>query len=219
MRPLSLAVSLLLAGSLSAADAVHRFESVIPRGGVKRVVIDVPAGSFIIRNGSDEKLSVAGVVSRDYDNANEGRWAQKVVDDISVAYSVNGSEAVLRPKFGPDARSWRARRFNGIELRIDIPIGVDVVFETSAGEIDMIGDFGDIDIDLRAGEVELKMPRARVKELRASARIGEVRTHLGDEVVTREGILPGRTSFSNPTGVSHVNLHVTTGEIDVTLVP
>ena len=218
MRSLSLAAVLLLTGTLSADDAVHRFESVIPRGGIERLVIDVPTGSFIVRNGSDERLSVAGVASRDYDDAKEGRWAQKVVDDITVEYTVNGSEAVLRPKFGPNARSWRARRFNGIELRIDIPIGVDVIFKTTAGEIDMIGDFGDIDVDLKAGEVELKMPKARVKELRASARIGEVRAHLGSEVITREGILPGRTSFFNPSGSSHVKLHVTTGEIRVTLV-
>lgn len=219
MRSLSLAAALLLGGTLSAADAVHSFESVIPRGNIKRVVIDVPAGSFTVRTGNEQRLSVAGVASRDYDSEKEGRWAQKVVDDISIEYYVNGSEALLRPKFGPNADSWRGRRFNGIELRIDIPRGIDVRFKTSAGEIDMIGDFGDVDIDLTAGEIELKVPKASVKELRASARIGEVRTHLGDEVVTREGILPGRTSYFNPLGTSHLNLHVTTGEIDVTLVP
>ena len=56
-----------------------------------------------------------------------------------------------------------------------------------------------------------------MRELHASARVGEVRAHLGNEVVTREGVLPGRTNFFNPSGSSIVNLHVTAGEVRVTL--
>ncbi len=217
MRKLFLATTLLLAGAVSAADVEHSFQRVVPRGAVKRVVIDIPAGSFTIRNGNAEQLALSAIVSRDYDGAKERVWAQKVVNDTTVEFYVSGADAVVRQKFGKNADSWRARKFSGIDLRLDLPAGVDVVFETTAGEVDMAGNFGDVDIDMRAGEIDLRMPRALVRNLSASCRFGEVRTNLGTEVVTREGVFPGRTKFHNAAGKSHVNVHVTAGEVDVTL--
>ena len=212
-----LSAALLVAGAAAADDVEHKFQSVVPRGQVQRVLIDMPAGSFTIRNGPATHIGVSGVASRDYDGHRERIWAQKVVDDTSVEVYVNGPEAVVRRRFGRNAAGWRAQKFTGFDLRLDLPPGVDVEFDTTAGEIDMAGDFGDISIDLRAGEVDLKIPRARVRELNASCRIGEVRTNLGTEIVTREGILPGRTHFFNARGKTRINVHVTAGEVDVTL--
>ena len=214
---LVLAVSLLAAASAFGDDAEHKFESVVPRGQVQRVLIDIPYGSFTIRNGSAQHIGIAGVASLDFDGQHERIWAQKVVDDTSVEVYVNGAEAVVRRKFGRNASSWRAQKFTGLDLRLDLPPGIDVEFDTSAGEVDLAGDFGDVDIDLRAGEINVRVPRARVREMNASCRIGEVRTNLGTEIVTREGIFPGRTHFFNPAGKSHVRVHVTAGEVDVTL--
>ena len=211
------AVLLLVASSAAARDAEHAFQSTVPRGKVTRVTVDLPHGSFTVRNGSPSSLALSGVASRDYDGDRERTWAQGVVDDTSVEFYVNGAEAIVRRRFGPDADSWRARKFTGYDLRLELPPGVDLVFETSAGEIDVAGDFGDIDIDLRAGEIDIRLPKARVKELKASCRIGEVRAHLGSEIVTREGILPGRTRYFNPAGKSRVTVHTTVGEVDVTL--
>ncbi|HEY0158302.1 MAG TPA: hypothetical protein VGF28_13555 [Thermoanaerobaculia bacterium] len=217
MRTLLLATSLLLAGAASAADVEHSFQRVVQRGGVKRVVIDIPAGSFTVRNGNASQLALAAIVSRDYDGAKERAWAQKVVNDTTIEFYVSGADAVVRQKFGRNAQSWRARKFSGIDLRLDLPAGVDVVFETTAGEVDMAGNWGDVDIDMRAGEIELSMPRATVRNLSASCRVGEVRTNLGTEVLTREGVFPGKTKFHNAAGKSHVNVHVTAGEVDITL--
>ena len=214
---LVLAATLLVATVASARDVEHKFHSAVPRGQVQRVVIDVPFGSFTIRNGAGNQIAVAGIASRDYDGSRERIWAQKVVNDTSVEIYVNGAEAVVRRKFGKNAASWRAQKFTGMDLRLDLPAGMDVEFETSAGEIDMAGNFGDVDIDLRAGEIDVRVPRANVREMNASCRIGEVRTNLGTEVVTREGIFPGRTHFFNAAGKSHVNVHVTAGEVDVVL--
>jgi len=215
-----LATSLLFAATSAAAkDATHEFQTAVPRGAVQRVVIAISAGSFTIRNGASDRLALSGIASRDYDGSKEARWAQKVVDDTSVEFVINGAEAIVRRKFGKNAQSFRARKFTGIDLRIELPPGMDVDFDTAAGEIDMAGHFGDIDVDLRAGEVDIRIPRARVRELNASCRVGEVRTHLGNEVVTREGIFPGKTHFFNAAGTAHVNVHVTAGEVDVTLTP
>ena len=215
---LVLAASLLSAASALAQDVEHQFQSVVPRGQVQRVLIDIPHGNFTIRNGNASSIGVAGVASRDYDGQRERVWAQKVVNDTSVEVYVNGNEAVVRRKFGREADSWRSQKFTGIDLRLDLPPGVDIEFETSAGEIDIAGDFGDISADLRAGEINVRVPRSRVREMNASCRVGEVRTNLGTgEVITKEGLFPGRTHYFNPKGKSHVNVHTTAGEVEVTL--
>lgn len=213
------AASLLVSAGALAADVEHAFQSAVARGQVQRVVIDIPTGSFTVRNGHAGRIAVSGIASRDYDTAKEKKWAQDVVNDTSVAVYVNGAEAVIKLKFGKKADGWRARKFTGLDLRIELPPGVDVEFETSAGEIDLAGSYGNIDIDLRAGEIDLKIPKAAVRELNASCRVGEVRANLGREIVTREGVLPGRTKYYNASGKAHVNVHVTAGEIDVTLLP
>ena len=212
-----LAATLLAASTAAAKDVTHAFQAAVARGAVQRVVIAIPTGSFTIRNGTGDRLALAGVASRDFDTAKERQWAQKVVDDISVEFVVKGAEAIVRRKFGRNAQSWRAQKFTDMELRLELPPGMDVDFDTTAAEIEMVGDFGDIDIDLRAGEVDLRIPKTRVRELNASCRVGEVRAHLGHEVVTREGVLPGKTHFFNAGGSAHVNVHVTAGEVDVVL--
>ena len=215
---LALGATLFLASPLLADDVEHSFRTAVARGQVQRVVVDIPFGSFKVVNGAANQLAAAGVASRDYDGQRERIWAQSVVDDTTVEIYVSGAEAIVRRKFGKNADSWRARKFTGIDLRLDLPPGVDVEFETSAGEIEVTGVFGNLDIDLRAGEIDVRVPRSSVRELNASCRIGEVHTNLGTEVVSREGILPGRTRFVNAAGKSRINVHTTVGEVDVTLV-
>lgn len=211
--------ALLVAGAAAADDVEHKFQSVVPRGQVQRVVVDIPAGNFTVRNGAPGRIALTGIASRDYDGPRERVWAQKVVDDTSVEIYINGPEAVVRRKFGRNADSFRAQKFTAIDLRLELPPGVDIDFDTTAGEVDVAGDFGDISVDLRAGEVDVRVPRARVREMNASCRVGEVRANLGTEVVTKEGIFPGRTHYFNARGKTHVNVHVTAGEVDVTLTP
>src|SRR5688500_18592312 len=103
---LVLAASLLAATSALAQDVEHKFQSFVPRGQVQRVVIDIPYGSFTIRNGAPAHIGVSGVASRDYDGQRERIWAQKVVDATSVEVYVNGAEAIVRRKFGRNADSW-----------------------------------------------------------------------------------------------------------------
>jgi len=217
MRHAVLAASLLVSTAAFATDVEHAFQAAVARGSVARVVIDVPHGSFTVRNGDPGRIAISGIASRDYDGAKEKKWAQEVVNDTSVEIYVSGSEAVIKRKFGKKADGFRARKFTGLDLRIELPPGVDVEFETSAGEIDLAGTYGDIDIDLSAGEIDVKIPKALVRELTASCRVGEVRANLGKETITREGVFPGRTKYFNAAGKTHVSVHVTAGEVDVTL--
>ena len=214
-----LSATLLVSTAALAGDVEHAFQHAVARGNVTRVVVDIPFGSFTVRNGSSHQIGVSGIASRDYDGAKEKKWAQQVVNDTTVEIYVSGSEAIVRRKFGKKADSFRARKFTEIDLRLEVPAGLDLEFETSAGEVDIAGQFGDIDVDLRAGEVEVRIPKAGIKELNASCRVGEVKTHLGHEIVTREGVLPGKTKYFNSAGKTHVNVHVTAGEVDITLTP
>jgi hypothetical protein len=216
-KALVLAGSLLLAASAFARDVEHKFQSVVPRGGVQRVIIDIPQGNFTIRNSTANQLVVAGIASRDFDGRREMEWAQKVVNDTSVEIYVSGTDAIVKRKFGPNAESYRARKFTGLDVRLELPAGVDVKFETSAGDVDLSGDFGHVDLDLRAGDVSIQMPKNRVRALDASCRIGEVKTNTGSQVITKEGLFPGRTHVFNAAGTSNVKAHVTVGEINVKL--
>ena len=89
--------------------------------------------------------------------------------------------------------------------------------ETRYGELKLDGEFGNINVDLRAGEIHLRTPRAAVHELNASVRIGEVHTDFGEDREDHEGIFPNSTHFINVGGRSRINVHTTVGELHVTL--
>ena len=219
MRTPVLAAVLLLSATTAFADQeVERaFRTSIPRGAVKRIIIDIPAGELTVRNGAADKITTFGKISHDVDGERDRAASMAQIKEINVEIYTRGNEAVIRRRFGKNADSWRNRTFTGFDMIIDVPAGTDLQFETKYGEIELDGRFGDIDLDLRAGEIDLRTPRADVGELNASARIGEVRTDLGDRWVKREGVFPGKTHFINAGGKTTVNLHVTTGEIDVNL--
>lgn len=209
---------LVLVALPALADRVrHEIRETASIGQARRAVIDIPAGELRIRNGAAGRIAVNGAVSRDPDGPRSRAEEQRIVDDSGVAIVTRGSEVVVRRQFGPNARSWRAETFSSYEISIEIPAGMAVDIRTRYGDVEVEGTFGDLDIDLRAGEIDVRVPRATVRELRASCRIGEVRTNLGDEIITREGVFPGRTRFVNPSGTAFVNVHTTVGEVRVEL--
>ena len=199
-----------------AADVRHRFDSSVARGGVRRVVIDVPAGDVDIRNGSGDRLSVSGYVSRDPDSDRNREKEQRIVDDTTVEIDVRDNEAVVRRRFGPQADGWRASTFSNYHVTVEIPRGIDLDVRTKYGDLTIDGSFGDIDVDMRAGDVNVRLPKKDVRQLNASARVGDVHARLGDESIEHEGF-PGNTRYANPSGKTIVNVHVTAGDMNVTL--
>jgi hypothetical protein len=179
----------------------------------------MPTGSVKIRNGAADQLSLSGTASREPDSERSRAEQQQIVDDTSVEIYASNEEAIIRRRFGANARGFSGSHFTNYDLELTLPPGVDVELMTRAGEVDIEGSYGNIDVDLRAGEIRLRTPRAAVRELNASARIGEVRANLGEETLEREGILPGKIKFRNPGGKGVVNVHTTTGEVDVRLTP
>jgi hypothetical protein len=211
--------ALLLLATTALADerVVNRFQASAARGTAKRVIVDIPSGDITIRNGQGDRLVVSGTASREPDGPRSRDKEQRIVSDTSMEIVVRSDEATVRRKFGPNAQGFRAQSFTDYLVVIDVPPGLHLDVKTNAGEVTIEGSFGDIDVDLRAGEIDVRLPRRDVRELRASCRIGEVRTNIGNEIVEREGIFPGRTRYLNPEGRSFVTLHTTVGEVNVEL--
>jgi hypothetical protein len=210
---------LLTAGAALANDEVsHDFSASAMRGHVRRVVIDIPAGEVRIRNGAGDRISVSGTAERHFDGHRRRSKEQQIVDDISAEVVVNGDEAIVRRRFGPNAQSWSARSFHSsVDMTVELPSGVDVEVNTRYGAVDIEGAFGSIDTDLRAGEVHVRTPRSNVRDLTASVSIGEVHTYFGDHYIENEGVFPRVARFHNASGRSDVNVRSTFGEVHVTL--
>lgn len=201
-------VSLLAA--TAAAGVSHPVSASAARGGVRRVIVDIPAGELVVRNGAADRIRVSGEVRRDDDDSE----AAREVKETSLEIFVDGGDAIVR-KAG--SSSWGWRMHTNYHLTIELPRGMAVDLETKYGEVTIEGEFGNIETDLRAGEIHLRTPRASVHELNASVRIGEVHTDFGEDREDHEGILPGTTHFINASGRSRINLHTTVGELYVTL--
>ena len=214
------AAALLLSASIALADdqVTHTFSASASRGGASRVVIDVPAGDVKIRNGAGSVIRATGFVRRSYDGNNERNKQQRIANDITVGIDVHGDEAVISRKYGPNATSWSSKSWHTTyDMSVEVPRGVDLDVRTKYGDVTLEGEFGNVDVDLTAGEIHLTVPRSAVRELYASVRVGEVHTDTGDLHEDHEGLFPGRTRFYNAAGRSTINVHTTFGEVHVTL--
>jgi hypothetical protein len=184
------------------------FQSTVARGKVERVVIAIRAGDVKVRNGAADRISIHGTVRRDN---NDSGSLDRLVPEIMV----RGTTATVQPMSSP-AR-WRHRWNTNYEVVLEVPEGTSLQFETAAGEIALDGSFGDVGVDLWAGEITMKSPRNAVKELRASVRVGEVHTSFPDRRVDREGVFPGTTWWANAAGRGKVYLHTMAGDVNVDL--
>ncbi len=220
MRSALILAAILVLSSTAAADetVTHPFDTSVARSAIRRVIIDIPAADIAVRNGAADRIRVFGRSERKYDGYREEASQQRIVNDIGVAIFVNGHDALVRRSFGPNARSWSAQHWRtSYRVTVEVPRGTGIDIETSAGDVSFDGDFGNIDTDLRAGEIDLRTPRASVRDLTASVGIGEVHADFGSERDDNEGILPGSTHFFNAAGRSRIHLHTTVGELRVTL--
>ena len=215
---LTAAVLLVAGAALANEEVTHSFAASAARGHVRRVVIDIPAGEFRIRNGAADRIAVSGTSTRHFEGYRRRAKEQQIADDISAEVVISGDEAIVRRHFGPNAQSWSAKSFHSaVDITVELPPGVDVDLSTRYGSVDIDGAFGNIDTDLRAGEVHVRTPRANVRDLIASVSIGEVHTYFGDHYIENEGVLPRSARFHNAGGRSDVSVHTTFGEVHVTL--
>jgi hypothetical protein len=213
------ALVLLFTAATALADlkVSHPFESSVPSTGLRRVVIDIPAGEVRVRNGASDRITLTGYTRRNYDGSNSQMKQQRIVDDISAVIKIDRDEAVVERRFGPNATGFGPRKLTGFEVVVEVPQGLAVDVRTSFGDVSVHGTFGNVDVDLRAGDVDVDLPRRTVRYLSASVRVGDVNADFGDRTVTSEGVFPKATHFDNPAGKAIVNLHATAGDVRVRL--
>ena len=175
-------------------------------------------GELEIANSTAERIEVSGTVTRQYDRASEITEAQRIVDVSGVRVDRVGSRAVLRRQFGPSAgsRSGRGSKTH-FSLKIAVPPGMHLEVRQSAGDLALNGSFGDMMIRMRVGDVTVKVPKKNVREVVAGSRIGTAIVDLGDQVVTKEGLLSGKINYINEGGSSMLDVAVSIGNINIQL--
>src|SRR2546422_11434798 len=94
MRPWLAAALLLSATAVLADDEVtHLFASAASRGGVHRVIVDIPSGEVTVKNGPAGRISGSGEIRRRYDGYRERGKQQRIPNDIYLGHDVNGGQA------------------------------------------------------------------------------------------------------------------------------
>jgi hypothetical protein len=216
MLAIGAGITLSAASGFANHEVTHEFRSVVPRAGIRSVVIEIPIAELQIRNGPPDSLGVHGEARREYDGPQERDSRQRAVDSSSVEIEVRGDEAFIRRHFAAGAGSW-ASGHTKFEVAIDIPQGMDVSVEQNVGELRLDGAFGNVNIEMRVGEVHIRTPKANVHELTAGTTVGEVHTNVGDRVFDREGLFPGKTHYINESGKSSFTVDLNIGEIHIQL--
>ncbi len=204
--------------ALAEGEVVKNVKQTLPATGIRQIRIEIPIAQLEVRNGSAPAVQLTGTIRQRYSDSDDREWASEIVESTKIALEVSGDVVFLRRDAGPQSRSWRAKRSpSDIKATIEIPAGMSVDIEQSIGEIAISGSFGDIDLALRIGEVSIRVPKRDIRHLSASAKIGEVKTNLGDRVITKEGLFAGETYYENETGKRDLRVRVQIGEIEIDL--
>ena len=215
---LSLALATVVAAPATAESVVRQVERSLPAAGISRVYVEFPLSSLKIRNTASANVHVSGTVERDFVTGRGERKAKEIIDDTDVELSLRGRSLYIRPKLGPAARGFlRSSRDSKFQLTIDLPRNVDLQVDQSVGQLNLTGTYGNVEMNMSVGDIKVAMPRDAVRELLASASIGEVRTNLGERIVTAEGFFAGSTHFINEGGRSTVKVKLRVGDADIEL--
>jgi hypothetical protein len=196
----------------------HQFKSSLAAADVKRIVIEVPVAELTVRTAAGSDVTIEGVATRDVDNDKEAREAQPIVDNSSIVMKSRGRTAYIEPEYRGVANGWMKKKKTAFRVTITVPPGLPVDIDQEVGDVEISGATGDMNLRLGVGEVHVTMPKHSVRELSASATIGEVKTNFPDRTITKEGFFAGTTHYLNEGGKSNINLRVRVGEMKIDLV-
>lgn len=212
---------MLFGVALSAAEPdskqiSHRYES----GSIRRVEIELPpATTLLVLTGSLPVISIEGTAQVSFEGSPSRLKREAILEGLDVIGTIESSNRlrIVDSREGQARSGWARRLVTEYDITITVPEWTNVEVHQRDGAVTLNGDFGDVVVGLRAGELSATLPKARVKELTARARAGEVRADFGRVTEEMQGLFPGEATYSNPAGQTTVNLKVTFGEIDVKL--
>lgn len=106
---------------------------------------------------------------------------------------------------------WLRKGFTAMgELRV--PRALAVRIEMGVGQLEIEGLEGDLDVDLGVGQAELRLPRARMREVSVDTGIGDASIRGGGAETASSRFLGTRVSWTQGRGPSEVRVHVGVGE-------
>ena len=210
--------TLLFSGTLAAAERVeHPVHATADASMVTNIVIEIPASSLVITTHADRNVVADGLAIRSFRGEKNRAKTESLVREAGLSMTRRGRTLYIERDLGRGGRFWNSPNATQFELALQIPAGMPVELRQNAGEIDLDGDFGDLDVRLGAGDVSLRMPERLLGQLDAATTVGELTTDLGTRIVEKSGVMAGSTTFISPHGGSNVRLRVRAGTIDVQL--
>lgn len=194
----------------------HRYDA----GSIRRVQIELPPSTRLqVRTSAAPVITIAGDVTVRFKGSPSKARRRAVLEGIDVVGEVESSNRlkIVDRRQGKARSGWARRLITEYDVTITVPEWTNVEVRQRSGAISVDGNLGDVSVGLRSGEISVVLPRARVRELSARARAGEVKADFGRTTEEREGLFPGETTYSNPSGQTAVRLNVTMGQIEVRL--
>ena len=203
------AVPLILAlAAPAAAKDVMTASRTFRIGDAEAVHVDFPAGDLLIAEGTGSDLR-AIMTAR---CAHGGSRCIQQAREIRLVSEIRGKRLNLElqgePKFNTHGLS--------IELRVEVPKALATSVKMGAGELEIRGLERDLDVDMGAGDVTIRMAETAVRSVRLKVGIGETALRSRGERHSGSGFL-GKVLRWRGQGSADVDVHLGVGDIGVTL--
>lgn len=138
----------------------------------ERLTVSAGSGSLVV-----EGLAGASAVSVTATACASEEW---ILEDMDVVLERRGSRLDLETLY-PRRRSWRDRGYARIDLRVEVPLGMDAEIDDGSGEVTLSG-LGDLTLDDGSGEIYVEDILGSVEIDDGSGEI-EIRDVQGDVFV------------------------------------
>jgi len=209
MRSTVLAVLATLALALPArADTVR--EASYPLAAGQRVRLEFPTGTLKVEPSDDERVHVRMTLRCERDN--EGCLERAKTLELKGESSGN----VVRVK----VENWPPK-LNPIGLHIEtvarVPRARELAISLGAGQLDLTGHRGDLDVELGVGDATIALGRADTRRVRLEVGVGDAHLKRGAETIGGEGFIGHVVDWDQGKGRSEVKVKVGVGKVEVTL--
>jgi len=180
----------------------------IPATGARSVRLELAPGSLSIVASPDGQVHVKlELVCNGDDDCDEDASDVRLVTELEtrqLRLSVEGFSGI---------------NTHGLHMRgqVQVPRDRAVEIELAAGELKIEGLEGDVDVDMKAGELSVRMPQRSVRSVQLRGMIGESRLVVDGHSYEHDGIFGHRVRWSEGTGAARVTTNVMVGETHVRL--
>lgn len=189
------------------ADSFNRVEIALPPDTILRV-----------RTSPEPILTISGTVTMEFSESVPDEKIAKILEGIGLIGKLDGRRLLIVEHREPEARTGLAKWSDAdFDVTITVPEWTNVEVRQRNGRVDVEGDLGSVKVGLTSGQIDVSVPKERVRQLSARTRVGEVKADLGNITEEREGFFPGEMQYENVDGSTWIELALTFGDISVEL--